>query len=175
MNYKLRRPDFRNGDIIFFAGGEKTWVRRLISWFTGRHYHVGIAFWGTIVDTEPRLLIAEALPSGFRIVNLGFYKDRDMVVFRCPNPATWSQIADTVLDSTGVVPYDFLDLTLVGMHERFGTPIPRRVTGKGEICSVIVSKILQNVGVRGIGTMVSPQRLLEQLSKRRDPAFTIEA
>lgn len=172
MNYRELRDQFKSGDVVFFSKGKKNIVRRLITWFTnGPHYHVGFVFWMLTDSGNSRLMLAESQPGGYRIINLSAYRDRGMTVFRCP--VDWHLISERVIESAGDVPYDFLDMALVGLHEKFGTPIPN-ITGPGEVCSVMVSKILQGAGMTGIVTMVSPQRLCEQLTKCALPTFTIK-
>lgn len=127
---------------MFFFNGEKNIVRSAISWFTrSPHYHVNIAFWMQGREGTERLMLAESQPGGFRLINLGFCRDRTMTVFE--RPVDWGLIRDTVVGTPGGVSYDFLDLFLIGMHERFGTPIPAAWTGTGEVCSVLISKILR--------------------------------
>jgi len=106
---------------VFFFNGEKNIVRSAISWFTrSPHYHVNIAFWMQGREGTERLMLAESQPGGFRLINLGFCRDRTMTVFE--RPVDWGLIRDTVVGTPGGVSYDFLDLFLIGMHERFGTP-----------------------------------------------------
>lgn len=160
MNYYEARDQFQDGDIVFFSGGAKNPIRRAITWFTNSsYYHVGIAFWATI-EGQRKLLLAESQPGGYRVVNLGFYKDRDMTVLSCPVP--WNKIADEVVSNTGVVGYGFIDLALIGLHEKFGMPITDETDGPGDACSVVVAKILKSAGLK-LRTMVSPQRLFDQL------------
>lgn len=173
MTYDEARDEFQNGDVVFFSAGKRNIVRRAICWFTrGKYYHVGIVFW-VLADTgDARLMLAEAQPDGYRIVNLGFHNERNMCVFRDVVP--WSAIGNTVLDRTGATDYSYMDLLYIGMHERFGVNIPAEASGSGDVCSVVTSKILQFGGARGIETMVSPQRLFEQLSAAGNiPVFFI--
>lgn len=173
MNYQAARDQIKSGDIVFFSGGKRGLTRRLIEWATkGPHYHVGIAFWMTDGINE-RLLLAEAQPDGYRIINLGAYQNMNMTVFRCPVP--WGVIADRVINSAGTVHYGLFDLVFIGLHERYGLPLPKKQLGPGDVCSVITSKILQEAGMTGLETMVSPQRLLEQLSKRQAPALIVRS
>lgn len=170
MKYDIARPLFRNGDIVFFHG--RGWMRKLVQWCTkGRYHHVGIAFWCNVGDID-RLLIAEAQPDGYRLVNLGYCEGQDLTVFRCP--VDWDAIQNIVINSTGKVKYDFIDLILVGLHERFGLPIPSRLTGPGDICSVITAKILQSAGWKIDSTMVSPNKLANILAQNFKPAFEVE-
>lgn len=173
MKYQEARSHFKNGDIVFFSGGKRNWVRRLITWFSkGPMYHVGIALWmKTACSDSPKLMIAESQPDGYRIINMGFYADRNMTVFR--SPVAWERMVDNVMDSTGVVPYDFYDLAAIGMHERFNLPLPKR-TGDGEVCSVMVAKLLHRSGYCGTDIMVSPQRLSEQLAMKLPIAFVVD-
>lgn len=171
--YNDARNLFKNGDIVFFFGGKLRWIHHLITWFTGGpHYHVGIAFWMTPhANAAPRLMLAEAQPGGYRIVNLSSYEARGMTVIRGIVP--WSSIANRVVDSPGNIPYDNIDLALIGLHEKFGIRIPESYTGVGEACSVIVAKILKAAGVDGLEVFVSPQRLLKQLVAICDPVFVV--
>lgn len=171
MKYEDTRDLFRNGDVVFFSGGKKSLVRRAITWFTnGPIYHVGIAFWMND-GTDDRLMLAEAQPDGFRIINLSNYKDRDMTVFRSLVP--WENIATVISDSTGRVSYDFIDLLFIGLHEKFGMPIPN-ISGPGEVCSVIVAKILSNAGVKGLDVMSSPMKLYKQFCRIERPLFKVK-
>jgi hypothetical protein len=167
VNYIEARDHFQNGDIVFFSYGVKSMVRRAICWFTGGpNYHVGIVFWADI-SGSPRLMLAESQPGGFRIVNLSFYVDRTMTVFRCPVP--WEAIQEVVISSPGGVEYDFVDLALVGLHERFNMPLSPRLGGVGEICSSMVARILNGAGMT-LTVLVSPERLLKQfLENKLDP------
>lgn len=172
MNYQEAREKFQDGDIVFFSNGRKNFVRRVITWFSnGPHYHVGIAFWATI-DDQRRLCLAEAQPGGYRIVNLAFYKDRDMTVLTCPVP--WKRIADEVVSSAGVIGYGFSDLVLIGLHEKIGLPIPDKADGPGDVCSAVVAKMLRYGGLN-IATMVSPQRLLDSLVQITPCRFIVTA
>lgn len=160
MTYDEARDKFQDGDIVFFCNGKKNIIRRLITWFSnGPYYHVGIAFWATIGESR-KLLLAEAQPGGYRIVNLAFYKDRDMTVLTCPVP--WQRIADEVVNNTGVIGYGFEDLALIGLHEKFSMPISDKTDGPGDACSVVVTKLLRHGGLH-IDTLLSPQRLFEKL------------
>jgi len=172
MNYDDARELFKNGDIVFFAGGRRNLLRRLITWFTGGpHYHVGMAFWIHVDGDGPRLMIAEAQPDGFRIVNLSYYQDCDMTVHRCP--MQWNDIARRVMNLPGHLQYDLIDLAMVGLQEKFGIPVRERLTGEGEICSVVIAKVLREAGFRGVDIWVSPERLNRQLSRWQTPVFTI--
>lgn len=162
LQYENTRKFFQDGDIVFFSGGDKTLIRKIICWFSkGEQYHVGIVFWMTVGNSR-RLMLAESQPDGFRIINLGFYSSRKMTVFCCP--VKWSDIQERVTGSAGGVDYDFLDMALIGMHERFGTPSPGAHTGSGEVCSSIVARIL-NEGGMSLQTLVSPQNLFDQFLK----------
>jgi hypothetical protein len=163
MNYADARSLFQDGDVVFFSDGKTNLVRAVIRWFTkGSIYHVGIVVW---MDAEEvggrRLMLTESQPSGYRMINLGFYADRSMTVMRCP--ISWKSVGSIVIDHAGEVTYNFLDLLRIGLHERWGIPIRRKTGGAGYVCSVIVSRILQLGGVTDIETMVSPQRLHDQL------------
>jgi len=171
MDYQTARSLFKNGDLVFFSRGHWNIVRRLIVFFSkGKYYHVGVAFWAKIGD-ENRLMLIESQPGGLRIINMGFLEDRDMTVFRCP--VDWDIISSEMLDSTGRISYDFVDVAMIGLHERFGVPISRKITGKGEVCSVYISKMLQKAGLTGIDTLVSPNKLCKQLEVFHPVAFEV--
>ncbi len=160
-SYSEIRQLFKNGDIVFFSKGKKNLVRRAITWFTGGpFYHVGIAFWIELDHGEKRLMLAEAQPDGFRIINLRFYNDRDMTVFSCP--VDWAIIREAVTGAAGGVQYSLADLAMVGLHERFGTPISQRFKSSGGVCSTIVADMLKTGGFANLEVIVSPQRLHDQ-------------
>lgn len=165
MNYETARSVIKSGDIVFFSGGSKNIVRHAITWFTrGELYHVGIAFWAEFENGSRRLMLAEGQPDGHRIINLSAYKDRDMTIVRIPQ--VWERVSESVLEEAGNLKYDLYDLLLIGLHERFGLPIDEKMGGHGDVCSVAVSKAIQKAGVTGIETMVSPQRLFDQLTSQ---------
>lgn len=173
MIYEEGRLLFKNGDVVFFSSGRPNFVRSVIRWFTrGKFYHVGIAFWAFTADGPARLMLAEAQPDGFRIINLRSYSGRDMEVMRCP--VAWSRISNSVVGPAGGIKYSLVDLLLVGMHERFGMKIPENHDGTRGVCSVIVSRILQAGGETGLETMVSPMRLYQQMAVNNAVIFTIE-
>ena len=174
MNYAQARSKFKNGDVVFFAGGKKNIIRHAITWFTnGPHYHVAIAFWARVGETK-RLLISEATPDGYRVTNLSFYAARDMTVFRCPVP--WGAIQGSV-EGTNNVAYSFLDILVIGLHEKFGMPLPEAsdvtIPGAASSCSVVVARLLKGAGATGIEIMVSPEKLLAQLSRHHDPVMKV--
>lgn len=143
---------------MFFSNGERSIIRRAICWFTrGPHYHVGIAFWVN-AGGQRRLMLAESQPDGFRIINLSFYADREMTVFDCP--VAWEKIQDQVVGSAGGIEYNFYNLALIGLHERFGLPVSQDNNGISNVCSGVVAKILNGGGL-SLPTLISPQRLYE--------------
>lgn len=161
MKYSQIRDSIKNGDIAFFSGGHPSFIRRVIAWFSkGEIYHTGIAFW-MIEGQHKRLMLAESQPDGFRIINLSAYQDREIAIIR--TGIDWRLISEETIGSAGMVKYDFVDLVAIGLHERFGVPLPK-ITGAGMVCSVIVAEILKGAGVKISSVMISPQRLFNELS-----------
>lgn len=171
MNYEDSRHLFENGDVVFFSRGRKNMIRRIIRWFTrGSLYHVGIVFWMVADAGEPRLMLAEAQPEGYRVINLGFYRDRDMTVFRSPAP--WHLVGAEVIDHAGELSYNMMDMIRIGFHERWGIALPKK-SGTGYVCSVVISRMLRAAGVQGIEEMVSPQRLHDQMASSMEHSFFV--
>lgn len=171
-DYVESRALFADGDIVFFSAGKANLVRSVIRWFSrGKLYHVGIVFWVTVNNGQKRLILAEAQPDGYRIINLGFYRDRDMTVLRCPVP--WHLIADQISGEKGVIEYSLYDLLQVGLRERFGFTIPYKKSNAVGVCSGVVSSALSAGGLLGLETMISPQRLFDHLCKTNEIIFTV--
>lgn len=169
MNYSAAREQFKDGDIVFFKA-DSSIQSRIVRAFTGEHTHCGVAFWMRVDGASPRLVIAEAQPGGFRIVNLSYAATRDMAIFSCP--VEWSKIADNVVTLTGLTPYNLIDLAKIGLHEKFGLPLGKH-TGKGLVCSEIIVKLVEDAGTELGELMVSPQRLFEMISKIATPRFKV--
>lgn len=158
ISYNFARDQIQDGDIIFIKG--TTVISKVTRFFTKSKYtHVGIAFW-VYINRKPRLMITEAQGgTRRRMLNLSYYKSKEMDVVRCPRP--WIEYADDALDLIGEVKYSFLTAFYVGIREflsRYNIMLPPKKFS-GEICSEYVARML---GLQT--TEISPGKLLEVLT-----------
>ena len=161
MRYKYEegRDLIQDGDIAFMrdTGSIPAWLIRIIT--RSNYSHVGICFWATIGD-EQRLLFIEAQgKTKRRILNFGYYSDRDIDVVRAP--LEWKTVCDKALKRVGKTDYTMLGALYVGVRECLwkyvGIKLPT-LDFPGEICSEFVAEIYDIEP-----NDVSPQVLFEQL------------
>lgn len=157
--YEEGRDLIRDGDIAFMrdTGSIPAWLVRIVT--RSRYSHVGVCFWATI-GKEQRLFFIEAQgKTKRRILNFGYYSDRDIDVVRAPQE--WNNIQNEALKRIGKVDYTMLGALYVGFRECLwkcaGIKLPT-LDFPGEICSEFVAEIY---GIEP--NDVSPQVLFEQL------------
>ena len=108
--YSEVREQIKDGTVVFLSG--HTLGQHIIQFFTfGRLTHCGIAFWVTETSGKQRLMCAESTSGGVRLINLGAYERRPMILVDMG--IDWDTISEAVSSSTGTIPYSLSDIELI--------------------------------------------------------------
>lgn len=157
----INKP-LKDGDIVFFSGGKKNTIRKLITWFSnGPNYHVGVAV-NLNVCGKHMVGLIESHVDGPRVVNLDHYSERDVLIYRLPIDG--KMLCKELLENLEFTKYRRSDLIVIGLMEKFGIkPIPR--SKDGAVCSVFVAEAIKKLDPKIDSVFISPQRLFEMISK----------
>jgi hypothetical protein len=160
MNYQEVRSIAKDGDVLFFHVDKRSFLSRLVSWFTqSPHTHVGFLFW----FKDRLMLLDSGTKGGPRIILASKYNDNtfDLV----PAPRVWSDIEEKALARSGSAHYGWFSAAYIGLREfmftHFGIRLPANKNNRNKACSEFVAEILELEDVD-----ISPALLYSLLSKK---------
>ncbi len=160
MNYQEVRSIAKDGDVLFFHVDKRSFLSRLVSWFTqSPHTHVGFLFW----FKDRLMLLDSGTKGGPRIILASKYNDNtfDLV----PAPRVWSDIEEKALARSGSAHYGWFSAAYIGLREfmftHFDIKLPVDKNNRNKACSEFVAEILELEDVD-----ISPALLYSLLSKK---------
>ena len=161
-NFIELKETIKDGDIIFFGGGEDNIIHNVIETFTkSKYFHVAIAFWMTTGDFKELMVVEAQGGADRRVVSLqDFYRgDTIAIVKNMVKP--WAEM-DECFEKLGEVKYNYVTCAEIGIKDAlkkyYGIRVDIGNSPDGEICSEFVARTL------GLpDDIVSPQDLFEHL------------
>lgn len=155
------RDSIENGDILFFYKGKRLLSKVIQTVTQGPYCHNAIAFNLDIPGSDSkRVFVVEEHGGGQRIVTLSSCVSHYHGFSLIKNPLSWNQYGPDLIGQSGYIPYSYLDLVSITLKEKLGINISDH---KGEVCSEMVARVLIDNGVKLDSSLVSPNKLYNQL------------